>query len=540
LYTPLGSGRAKAKRAIVISAAGLTAVASIAIGLAQAPSANAASGYLSRSGAQLMLNGKPYTYLSFNAYGMTGQETGTPYSRSVLDGYFSALPTKSLTRTWAWKNNGMSGIDNVVASATANNQMVIFSLSEGAGYDHLGKKDEAWFANGYKSDLLPWVRQVVTKYKDSQAVGMWEIMNEPGNKSAINGTVSNTTMKSFFDTVAGEIKAIDKNHLVTTGTMDANQHGMSDFGNLHAGSNIDVASIHEYADEYEGGILVSNNYTQGVAKLRAAGVNKPVILGEVGVPGADNAGCRSRAERVNVVQRKADAYLAAGASGINLWNWFPANHNQCVAGQSIYPGDPLIGFVRSYKGVSQNTGGPVATVPPSSVPTTAKPPASSSTSQKPSSSSTSQKPSTSVTAAPGIPVVPVTPPSGGGSATFDDNNAAIAYTGTWKVAHEAGKFGGSDHYTYANGAKASMTFSGNKVQIYSAKASHHGTADVLIDGKKVGSINQFSWQRLDNQLVFASATLGTGNHTLTIVNTTPVNSNPWDGVIALDRIVVTK
>jgi mannan endo-1,4-beta-mannosidase len=343
------------------------------------PRADAAGGFLSRSGAQLTLNGKPYTYVSFNAYGMTGQETGTPYADSVLDGYFASLPSKSLTRTWAWKNNGMSGIDSVVASAESNNQMVILSLSEGAGFDHLGKKDEAWFASGYKTDLLPWVRQVVAKHKDSEAVGMWEIMNEPGNKSAVNGSISNATMKSFFDTVAAEIKAIDKNHLVTTGTMDANQQGMSDFGNLHAGTNIDVASIHEYADEYEGGILVSSNYTQGVAKLKAAGVDKPVILGEVGVPGADS-GCRTREARVQVVQQKADAYFAAGADGINLWNWFPNKNNTCQAGQSIYPGDPLLTFVKTYKGASQQTGG-------TSTPSTAPKPTSST-----STTSTTTKP----------------------------------------------------------------------------------------------------------------------------------------------------
>lgn len=390
----------------------LTAVTVVGFGLSQTQ-ANAAGGFLSRNGAQLTLNGKPYTYVSFNAYGLTGQETGTPYSKSVVDAYFASLPTKSLTRTWAWKNNGLNGVDTVVSSAAANNQMVILSLSEGAGFDGEGKKDEAWFANGYKTDLLPWVRTIVAKHKDSEAVGMWEIMNEPGNKAAINGTVSNATMKAFFEAVAGEVKAIDKNHLVTTGTMDANQHGMSDFGALHSSANIDVASIHEYADEYEGGVIISSNYTQGVAKLKAAGINKPVILGEVGVQGADS-GCRSRDARVAVVKQKADAYLAAGASGINLWNWFPVNHNQCSHGQSIHPGDPLISFVKSYKGnvVTAATSSSSTSAKPStsSSSTSAKPStSSSSTSAKPStsSSSTSAKPSTVVTVGTAIPAVKV-------------------------------------------------------------------------------------------------------------------------------------
>jgi mannan endo-1,4-beta-mannosidase len=528
------------KRVVATATVGITALAAFA--LAQ-PEADAATGFLSRSGGQLTLNGKPYTYVSFNAYGMTGQETGTPYSRSVLDAYFESLPTKSLTRTWAWKNNGITGVDAVVASAAAKDQMVILSLSEGAGFDHLGKKDEAWFASGYKTDLLPWVRQVVAKHKDSPAIGMWEIMNEPGNKSAVNGSVSNATMKSFFDTVAAEIKGIDTNHLVTTGTMDANQQGMTDFGNLHAGANIDVASIHEYADEYEGGILVSSNYTQGVAKLKAAGVDKPVILGEIGVPGADS-GCRTRAERVDVVRKKADAYFAAGADGINLWNWFPNKNNACQAGQSIYPGDPLIPFVNSYKGVSQQTAGTSAT-PGSVKPVTP----SSVTPTIPASTPGTAKPATPTLVIATLPTIPslkgvASSGAGGGTgsssdSTLDDNGAAFTYSGTWSTAQQSGKSGGSDHFTYETGAKVSISFTGSKIDVYGATASHHGTADVFIDGKLVATIDQSSPTRAENQLVFTSGGLTSGRHAIDIVNTSPQDSNPWNGVIAIDRVVTT-
>lgn len=487
------------KRFLQFSVAGFAVVATAAYGLSTSQAATT-SGFLSRNGAELMLNGKPYTYVSFNAYGMTGQETGTPYSRSVDDTYFASLPANSLTRTWAWKNNGLSGVETAVASAQAHNQMLILSLSEGAGFDGQGKKDQAWFASGYKTDLLPWVKQVVTKYKDSSAVGMWEIMNEPGNKGAVSGSISNATMKAFFDDVAATIKGIDKNHLAETGTMDANQAGTSDFGALHSGPNIDVASIHDYADEYEGGVLVSGNYTQAVSALKAAGVNKPIIVGEVGVRGADSSCAHTRDQRANIFKQKFDAYFKAGASGINIWNWYPTKYNNCENGESIYPGDPTVAAVKNYKTFAV------------SIQSVASTSSTSSTVVRP----TVPRLSTVDTIQPVIS--PTTPTS---------SSAGFAFSGAWE--HDSG------NYTYENGAKATAAFTGTSVTVIGTKDAHHGTADVYIDGNKAASINEQSASRMENVTVFA-AKVNAGTHTIEIVNTSKVDNDPWNGVIALTRL----
>ena len=55
------------------------------------------AGYVYRSGKSLMLNGSTYKFVGYNAYGMTGCETGTPWSQAQIDAYFSSLPPASMT-----------------------------------------------------------------------------------------------------------------------------------------------------------------------------------------------------------------------------------------------------------------------------------------------------------------------------------------------------------------------------------------------------------------------------------------------------------
>lgn len=311
----------------------------------ESPSSEAAR--LTRQDNELLLDGEPFRYVGVNAYGLNGQETGYAYDQEAVDSLFSALPRPTLTRTWAWSKQRPESLKPILESAERHGQLLILSLSEGAEFGSKGDRTTEWYESGYKKDLLPWVDKVVPMYKDSPAIGMWEIINEPGNLGSTDGDVPPKVMKDFFDTVAARIKLHDPRHLVETGTMDAKQAGMSDWVALNSGDNIDVMSIHEYADEFESGAIASHHVEDVLADVRR--VNKPFIIGEVGVRGADEGCVRSRAERVDIVRKKFDVYFGLGASGVNLWNWFPDKRQQCAHGENIDPSDPLMGLLRSYR-----------------------------------------------------------------------------------------------------------------------------------------------------------------------------------------------
>jgi mannan endo-1,4-beta-mannosidase len=90
--------------------------------------------YLSTNGTELMLNGAVYKTVGFNAPGMTGCLDGTAYSDATLDSYFASLRPRSLTRTWAFRMFGTADLGRVVMAAERNNQMLILSLADGAGF----------------------------------------------------------------------------------------------------------------------------------------------------------------------------------------------------------------------------------------------------------------------------------------------------------------------------------------------------------------------------------------------------------------------
>lgn len=306
------------------------------------------SGFITRSGTTLMLDGRPFRYVGFNAMGMSGCETGTAWTRTQLDDYFSRLSPDSVTRTWAFAPYGTAALDQIVASAQAHNQKIMFVLADGRSYcgEHDGAvagdgsgKTDSWYRSGFRVRYLPWVRTVVARYATSPAVGMWELINEPGG----TGALSDATMRAFFDETATVVKSIDRNHLVASGAQAEYMNGTRDYAYVHGGANIDVGTLHEYDYDYGGSnVIVSGHLAPTLAAMRA--INKPLLVDEVGVE-SGAAGCRtSLTARVGVMQQKFAAYVNVGVAGVNVWGIVAGSYGGCE--YDVRVNDPLVAAVR--------------------------------------------------------------------------------------------------------------------------------------------------------------------------------------------------
>lgn len=82
------------------------------------------------------------------------------------------------------------------------------------------------------------------------------------------------------------------------------------------------------------------------------------------------------------------------------------------------------------------------------------------------------------------------------------------------------------------GDTATLRFVGTSIDLYGLRASNQGIAEVRLDGEVVGEANFRGNPRLGNQLVWESAELAAGEHTLTLVVT------EGGGTINVDRVVV--
>ncbi len=303
--------------------------------------ATPAAGFVYRSGKTLMLNGAPYKFVGFNAYGMTGCQTGTPWNQSQIDAYFDSLPPASVTRIWAFKDRS-SNLDLVVARAEAHGQKLVMTLGNGlrncegtsfdGGSEDGQSKGQVWFQSTYKGVWMDWVRTAVARYKDSPAVAMWEVSNEGGHPLNLSASI----MKPYYDTTAGVIKGIDPVHLVSTGALaEYTYGGESGYQQIHEGANIDVVSFHEY----DGGTL--SNHFATVLRVANA-LNKPLMVGEMGTPDPNTCG----QTRADYLKARFDGYLNGGASGALIWNRALFN---CAGDWSVGPGDATANMVSAYK-----------------------------------------------------------------------------------------------------------------------------------------------------------------------------------------------
>lgn len=307
-------------------------------------------GFVHRVGRNLMLDGEPYRFVGFNAFGMTGCATGKAWTRAELDAYFAGLPPAAMTRTWAFARYGVAALDLVVERAEAHGQKLILSLANQGRDCGEEAKDAAWYNGGFRGAYLSWVREVVARYRHSPAIGMWEIINEPGHQTT---GVSTAMIKSFLDETAAVIKGIDPHHLVESGAMaeyTAGTGGSENYGLLHSGPHIDVGSLHEY-DQDHADQVVSRHLAPTLSQLYRLG--KPLIVGETGIVGGP--GCPiTPQERAAMFKREFDGYFRSGVSGVLIWTYSPNPRasddpkDSCMHQVRAPDQDPTIAMVRDY------------------------------------------------------------------------------------------------------------------------------------------------------------------------------------------------
>ncbi|RKG74590.1 hypothetical protein D7W79_22485 [Corallococcus exercitus] len=444
--------------------------------------------FLYRQGAQLYLNGAPYQMVGVDAFTLTG--CGATPTDAQLDAFFAGLRPNSLVRTWGFQPSGLARIQKVVAAAERYNQKLILSLADGRSYcgewdgykgsDGSGKYP-VWYASGYKTNYLPWVRQVVTQFKNSAAVGMWELLNEPGD-------ADNATIKAFFNDVSTTIKGIDPNHLVSSGAWAPWAYGgEAGFKDIHNVPNVDVGSLHEYDYDYnDGNTIVSPHFAPALRAMD--GLNKPLIIGETGII-SGVSGCRtSRTGRRDAMRQKFQQYISGRAAAVLVWNWSPVTPSGCEL--TFGPDDPMMPMIKDF---------PLPSTPP------------------PPTGSTVQLNDNTV---------------GTGTGQFQ-------YTGTWEAGTGAEKFQGDDHYSATTNSTYVVRFNGTQAKLYGSVASHHGIATVSVDSGAAVDVDFYSATRQDQKLLFTSATLTSGAHTLTVKVSGRKNAASSGYTLNADRVDVT-
>lgn len=329
------------------------------------------SAFMTRSGTNLMLNGKVFQFIGFDTYGMTGCYNGTAWTNAQLDAYFSGLPANGMTRLLAFAGYGTATISNILTQAAKYNQHVILSLgNDDGGCDgptggNVSPPALSFYQGGWQGSYLTWLNTIVPMFKDNTTIAMWELANEPGQSV----TVPEATMQTYLSETAAAIKADDPNHLVTDGVADTSDMGggEANYQAAQSSPDIDVLSMHDYAWDYGDGAIEDSDFL--AAQQAATALNKPFIVGEAGVescvPATGDSSQNglpwlSESQRETYLYTKANDYLSGEYNGsvsgpraasVMFWDYEPAQSYSyaCAIGNyEIFPGDPMVSMVQNY------------------------------------------------------------------------------------------------------------------------------------------------------------------------------------------------
>jgi hypothetical protein len=321
------------------------------------------------SGQHLMTGGIPTVFTGFDAYQLatdfgTNTGCGSMATTAQIDSFFSSLRPNSLVRFWAFQGTMATNVhtgqldwaplDNVFYQAAKFHVYLIPSLSDQAGTCDGGHwQDAAWYSGGFRdvynsaSDsngkgLAPlsywdYMNDIVSRYADSPALGMWEPVNEAeasncpaadqpsncwGHQTCPDEAASAAALDNFYTAVGARIHALDPVHLVEAGFLGGGQCGTagSDYERVGASPGIDVLSVHDYL----GAVPLGGDQRNGVAVrlAQAKALDKPIVTGEAGIKaGTDQSDCVSLQQRALDMSAKMTEQFAAGASGFLVWDW---------------------------------------------------------------------------------------------------------------------------------------------------------------------------------------------------------------------------
>ncbi|RPK36363.1 hypothetical protein EES39_31875 [Streptomyces sp. ADI92-24] len=130
-------------------------------------------------------------------------------------------------------------------------------------------------------------------------------------------------------------------------------------------------------------------------------------------------------------------------------------------------------------------------------------------------------------------------------ALIDDASTDIVYTGAWTHAdasagYTAGDLFGTESFTDAAGATAELTFTGTAVGLYSARADNLGIVKISVDGGPAETVDLYGPGKVPAQLVFRSASLAYGRHTVKVECTGTKNASSKGAFALIDAFQVVE
>jgi hypothetical protein len=118
---------------------------------------------------------------------------------------------------------------------------------------------------------------------------------------------------------------------------------------------------------------------------------------------------------------------------------------------------------------------------------------------------------------------------------YSERSASIDWSGNWRPARHSGYRGGAVRYASADGATASITFTGSRIAWYGPVGPTRGKARILLDGEAVKVVNLRRSGFEASTILYSVSWATPGRHTFAI----EVIGTPGHKLVAIDELVIT-
>ena len=263
--------------------------------LATHDAAPPAQGFVTRTGSELMAGGSRLRFVGMNLRGLPHYGSALlPYANpSQIDAELAEVQRMgaSAVRVFAAGHDADAAtvaarLGVVLDSAAAHGLHVIAALTDfyATGFSPRGDDgfydtssgfptpllNAAFFAGGYTSNYLPWVRTVVARFAAHPALLAWELGNE------IKCDPDHAAFAAFASAVTSTIRGLDPNHLVASGMITAAWMTTAEATALYSDPDLDIITLHAY----QGSRAFDDSWL-------STALSKPMILEEAGWSSGD-------------------------------------------------------------------------------------------------------------------------------------------------------------------------------------------------------------------------------------------------------------
>ena len=121
---------------------------------------------------------------------------------------------------------------------------------------------------------------------------------------------------------------------------------------------------------------------------------------------------------------------------------------------------------------------------------------------------------------------------------YNNNNAALTYTGSWTYYTASTDYDDDESYNGTTGNKVTFTFTGNAIQWIGSYAPSHGNATVSLDGGAGTTVDTYEAVANPEQVLYSATGLSQGTHTLTITVAGTKDSGSSGYVVSIDALIV--